>query len=116
MTGGAKRLLWLGVTLLFTALAVLLLGPTAVLVFALGILLVFSLFVGTDHLLASFRGRTEPAFDWFDGTPWSGRATAGKRVATRAATVLAAVFIVLAVLGLILLVIGLLLGLLTDLP
>ena len=116
MTTGARRLLWLGVTMLLTAVALLLIGPVAVLVFAGGILLVFSLFVGTDYLFASFRGRTAPAFDWFQGTPWSGRPTTGQRIATRVATVLAAVFIVLATLAMILLVLGLLLGLLTELP
>lgn len=116
MSTGARRLIWIAVTLAWTAVAVLLMGVVAVLLFAVGILAVFSLFVGSDHLLASIRGRTEPAFDWFDGTPWSGRATSTKRVATRAAAILAAVFIVLAVLFAVLLVIGLLLGALGDLP
>ena len=116
MSAGGRRLLWTGVILALTALAVLLLGVTAVAVFVIGVLLVFSFFAGTDHLLASFGRRTEPAFDWFDGTPWSGRDTPAKRVATRAATVLAAIFIVLAALFAVLLLIGLLLGVLTELP
>jgi hypothetical protein len=63
--------------------------------------LVFSLFIGADHLAGRLRGR-EVSFDWFDRTRWSGHSTPGKRRTLGAMTFLAGAFIVLALITLVL--------------
>ncbi len=100
--------MWSGATTVLVAGFVYLAGILPTLLFAAAFGLVFGLFVGSEYLVAALRGRSEPPFDWFEGTPWSRRTTPRKRVAIRVLTIFAGVFIALAALAAVLLLVALL--------
>lgn len=56
-----------------------------------GGLAAFALFMGTDELTARLRGRSEPSFDWFEGSPWASRSTSAKVAVRWVGTVFAGV-------------------------
>jgi hypothetical protein len=58
-----------------------------------GVAFAWTVFAGTDYLMAMLTGRGEPQHDWFEKTPWSNRTTPAKPVVTRVLAVWAAVFL-----------------------
>jgi hypothetical protein len=76
-----------------------------------GGLAAFLLFMGTDELTARVRGRSTPAFDWFEGGAWAGRSTSARTAVRWIGTVLAGVaWLAIAALALGLLLAGVALG------